>query len=138
MPIPLKEPDLTQPEWLTPNQNEPLTHSSNVSSCHVLIFIFHFVAAYLLWSLSSGFWFLGLVLPTQLCRLTPKTWWPTDPAVLAWGLSEHGSPHLLPSLCHAQISAFPWLLLGSGIPMGALDKIYHGLGLVIRKFLPKP
>ena len=67
MPIPLKELDLTQPEWLTPNKNEPLTHSSNVSSCHVLIFIFHFAPAYLLWSLSSGFWFLGLALLTQLC-----------------------------------------------------------------------
>ena len=69
--------------------------------------------------------------------LIPNTWWPPDPAVLTWGLSEHGSPHLLPSLCHPQISAFPWLLLGSGIPMGALDKIYRGLGLVIRKSLIK-
>lgn len=72
--------------------------------------------------------------------LIPETWWPTDPAVLTWARSECSSPHLLPLLCYCpphphQVSAVPWLLLDSGIPKGALAKMYHDLGLVIRKSL---
>lgn len=101
IPVPLKESELTKPQLLTPNQNEPWTHSSSISSClgsarfcpplctpTSALFLVFWVPRF------------GIGLPALRSSLRP------GPSVLPRGESEHDSLHLNDSPVLP-----PWLLL---------------------------